>query len=550
MEENPSSSETPVGIPPPTQLGPEYAEPALLRIREAVRGNGIKPEAALIHRIEGFIAEFDVDIELTLRIRTMEKIVVGKKSGGEKVEGPQGIRDGIEKERMRILSSAEITKKIKDIVFDRKDKGFGTRNEIIKLPFLTKEYVHFQPCRSCAAQGEIKCQRCTGRGYETCPRCNGQSMEVCSQCRGAQLIFNGNDKIPCPRCNGQGRTPCTMCNQTRRIPCNVCRTKGSTQCQNCNGLAWHSYITTAEWDVMATYIFDREKVPPKLVQIMESRAKEIPDFAEIIVIPTQTVAQAEGEQKSDEIPLRYHVRLPYAETEFALAKKASAHAFLLGWQAAIIDIPAFLEALIKPGAKSLQEAAEGRGSVATKINRAGQYRTVRQAIVAAAKYSKPKAARLLAKNTPLGISDATIKSLILNADRALKNITAKPRRNGVFAGTALAGLFYMAYLLTPLRGLATGMTPNEYLHIAIDGLVIGVGMILAVFTIQLFGAGAIRKALSKLLPPDQKNALVSKAGNSGLWSALLCVLAFLIAAEVSMHAAQAPQWYMAVRSQF
>jgi hypothetical protein len=542
-------SELPPDALGPNALGEVYAAPALDQIRAAARGNGIKPDAITVKRLKGEIAEFDAETSLILRTRTMEKIIAGKKTGGEKVDSPQGVRESIEKERMRILSSADITNKIKDAVLTRKDKGFGTRNEVIKLPFLTKEYIHHQACRTCGAQGQIKCQRCFGKGFEVCPRCNGQSMEVCGQCRGAQLIFNGNEKIPCPKCNGQGRTPCTMCNQTRKIPCNVCRTKGATQCQNCNGLAWHSYITTAEIDVVGTFEYDQEKVPQRLHQTMETRARDIPLYAEVTSIPVMTQAQQEGEQKTDEIPLKYHVRLAYAEAEFGLGPAGNVSAFLLGKQAEIADIPAFLETLLRRGMATLQEAAEGRGDVADKIQRAGQYRTIRQAIIAAAKYSKGKAVKLLAKNTPLGLTENSMKTLIMNSDRALQSITAKPRRNGVICGALLAAFMYLAYFTLGLRAMAGDVVANEMILVGIDGAIVAVGMMIGIFTIQIFGASAIKKAIGKLLPPDQKNTIMAKAGHSGLWSALLCVGFFLIATEVSFQlGTSTPEWYGAART--
>ncbi len=531
----------------PGALGVEYGAPALEQIQAAARGNGVKPELIRIKKITGEVAEFTATVSLILRTRTMERVLGGKKTGGEKVEGPQGVRDGLEKERLRILSSADILDQIRQLVVERKDKGFGTRNEIIKLPFLTKEYVHHQPCKTCQAQGQIKCQRCSGRGAETCPRCNGQSMEICTQCRGAQLIYNGNDKVPCQRCNGQGRTPCAMCNQSRRIPCTACRAKGSTPCQNCNGQAWHSYITTAEVDVVGTFSFNPDEVPLKLRQTMETRAKEIPQYAEIAMLATRTQAQIEGQQKSDEIPLQYHVRLPYAEAEFGLGPQGSVNAFLLGQQASIADIPAFLETLLKTGMRVLQEAAKGRGNVAEKIQRAGQYKTIRQSITASAKYSKGKALKLLIKNTPLGLSEAAGRTLINNADAALKNVTAKPRRNGVFAGVLLAGILFAVHMAAGLRGIMVSYVPDEMMQIAADGAVLALGMLASILIIQLFGAKAIQQALGKLLPPDQKNSILAKPGHSGLWSALLCVIVFIAATELSVHVGNAPAWYMTLR---
>lgn len=517
----------------------------------AARGNGINPDSIKIKELTGQVAEFAASTSLIVRQRTMERVVGGKKPGGERVEGPQGLKDALERERQRILSSADISAKIKNLMLERKDKGFGTRNEIIKLPFLTKDYVHYQGCKNCNAQGQIKCQRCVGKGYETCPRCNGQSMEICSQCRGAQLIFNGNTKVPCPKCNGQGRTPCAMCNQTRKIPCSACRTKGAMQCQTCNGQAWHSYITTAEIDVLASFSYDRQAVPQRLISILETRAKDIPLYGDVTVVFTQADAQAQEALKPDEILLKYRVDIPFAEAQISLGKEKIIPAFLLGRTAEIADIPNFLDTLLKPGMDILQEAAEGRGNVARKIHRAARYRTIRQAIAASAKYSNVKAARYLEKNTPLGLSKNVIRTLVVDADRAIKNITAKPRRNGVIAGNIFAALLFLIYMGTGLRGLAIQYIPEGAARIALDGFVLGTGMFIAILTIQLFSSRAVRKALGKLLPANHKDSFMPQSGYNGLWSALLCLAMFLIACEISAHLqGSPPEWYVMMRERF
>lgn len=534
-------------------LGAGYAEPALERVRTAIRGNGVKPESVTANKVEGQLAEYDAEISLILRTRTMEKILPGKKTTGEKVQGPQGVRDAVEKERLKVLSSKDTVVKIRNIITERKDKGFGIRNEVMKLPFLTKEYIHHQACRPCGAQGKIKCPRCHGKGHEVCPRCHGQAMEMCTQCRGAQLVYMGNGQQTCPKCNGQGRTPCLTCHQTRKIICNICKAHGSTQCQNCSGQGWQSYVTTAEIDVVGTYSFTRDHLPEALLKTIEARAKEIPGHANIAVIPPPAVpAIPDDTQKPDEILMHYKVSLPYAKIEVSFGKgDAKAFAFLLGKQAEITDISNFLEPLLRRGMNALQEAAEGRGNVAEKISRAGQYRTIRQAIFAAAKYSNAKATGLLLKNTPIGLGEKTATALVENADRALKKITAQPRRNGVITGIILAAALYLIYMLTPLRDIIIASTPDTRIHIAIDGAAMAAGMMISVFTIQIFGSRAIKKALKKILPPDQKNTIVSKAGNSGLWSALLCFFMFLLAAEASVQLSMhAPDWYTVIRQTF
>lgn len=539
-------------------LGPNYADPALAKIREAVRGNGLKPETISLIGVKGQTAAFDAKVSMVLRTRTIEKIVGGKKNTGEKVDGPNGMRIAIDKERLRILGSEETLNQIKKQVMERKDMGLGTRNEVMKLPLLTREYVRHQPCLNCGAQGQTHCQRCGGRGHETCSRCHAQGMEVCTQCRGAQLMFNGTTNVPCNKCNGQGRTPCQACNQMRKIPCNICQTKGMIVCQTCKGLAWHSYITTAEMDVLCTSAFTREQVPKRLVSVIETKAKELPSLARIEPIEGKIKTPAEKNTKtepaasaapSDEIILDYRVHLPYADAEFHLGKTMTLRTFLLGTQAGIAETPPFLENIMENGLKSLNDAAAGRGNVAAKIQAAGRYRTIRQAIIGGTRYSKSKAARLVAKNNPLGLSNAVIKSMVINAESAMNNITAKPRRNGAIGGAAIAGIFYGLYFATPARGTLIQSLPDIIIQGIADAIVAGLGMALAVFVVKAAGTRAAKRALGNLLPGGQGGIALAKAGHAALWAVPLCAVLFIAAAElaVQMNIA-APQWYIFLRS--
>lgn len=535
-----------------------YADPALAKIREAVRGNGLKAEMVSLTNIKGETAAFDAKVSLVLRTRTVEKIVGGKKNTGEKVDGPNGIRAAIDKERLRILGSEETLNRIRKQVMDRKDMGLGTRNEIMKLPLLTREYVRHQPCRNCGAQGQIHCQRCGGRGHETCSRCHAQGMEICTQCRGTQLQFNGTTNVPCHKCNGQGRTPCQACNQMRKIPCNMCNTKGMIVCQTCKGLAWHSYITTAEIDVLCTSAFTREQIPPRLMSVMETKARELPTLARIEPVENKINPPAEKNQVqngkaesavSDEIILDYRVHLPYADAEFRLGKAMTLRTFLLGTQAGIADAPPFLEKIMENGLKSLNDAAAGRGNVAAKIQAAGRYRTIRQAIIAGARHSKGKAARLVAKNNPLGLSNAGIKSMVIDAENAMNNITAKPRRNGAIGGALIAGILYGLYFATSLRGRLVQTVPNPMAQAAMDAVIAALGMALVVFAVRVAGSQAAKRALGNLLPGGQGGIALAKAGHAALWAIPLCATLFLAAAELSVQMNMAPpEWYLFLRS--
>ena len=119
----------------------------------------------------------------------------------------------------------------------------------------------------------------------------------------------------------------------------------------------------------------------------------------------------------------------------------------------------------------------------------------------------------------------------------------------MIAGTALAFVFYLFYMLAGMRTMFVASIENKMFHIPVDGIVLGAGMMFALLTIQFFGAHAMKKALGKMLPEDQKSMVMSKAGHNGPWSAIICFALFLAACEIVAHTsgAQAPDWYMMMR---
>src|SRR5690606_34577597 len=136
--------------------------------------------------------------------------------------------------------------------------------------------------------------------------------------------------------------------------------------------------------------------------------------------------------------------------EFALDKETF-YAFLFGHHAKLTYVSPFLDKIIGNGARKLKDAADQRGDVLANLNAAAGYKTVRRAILAASKYNNAKAEKLLAHQTPLGLSKELAASLIGDARRALAHAARKSKIYGLAAGLALAAALLGGYFFVPLR---------------------------------------------------------------------------------------------------
>jgi hypothetical protein len=529
-------------VPNASGLPETYPDAALEQVRAAVKGNGVKPEDVKALNMHGGMTQFQAGLKLAVEEKVLNKMVGGRKQGGIKVTSAQQAKEEHEKYR-ESFTGLDIESQIRNAIIARDDKGLGLKNEIIKLPFLNREYIWHEACRTCGSKGEIQCQRCYGKGSEVCPRCNGQGSETCAQCNGTQFIWNGNAKVQCLRCNGTGKNGCRLCSERRRIQCATCKGKGTTQCKNCGGQGWNSHIMMTETHAIANYDFDRANMDTKLARIIESAGKQLGTYATVTILPPPQ------ENTSDTIDISYAAILLHADVEIEFGNKHTGFVYLLGPQGALVDSGFFLDALIKPGLHELREGAESRGDVGDAVRRAGKYRTIRQGLILAARNPKNKAMKLLLKHNALGLSENAARTIINDAALALKKITAGKKLFGMITGTLLAGALYAAYFAASLRPHLIAKISNAMFHPAADLAVYGIGVTFSIFVTQFMTAGTLRKALHGLVSDDQKKSLLPRIGQKAFILAALCLVIFLGAAEASIYAhGHPPDWYFFLRT--
>lgn len=524
-------------------------EDTLKRFRSLVEGNQYNPDDVVLKAFEGEVLQFQAETTMQIATKISKKTVVGRVKGPVQVANQIEADNAIRKEYLKLCDDRDMTRTIREVALKRDDKGFAQQGIVIPLPFWKREFVFFEPCRNCSAKGVIRCQRCAGKGMEPCTECRGSGMAMCIQCRGGQQIVGpqGN-KIPCPTCHGRGKMSCRTCQQSGRIQCKVCRTKGETTCTACQGHAWNSQLQIVEIEARCSFDYPRDQLPDKVAAMVDSRGPKIKDDAEIHVSQLDAdyqdeVKQMVGHDIVYRVPVQYEVILPYAHVEVELSGK-SYYAFLFGIRGRLTHVSPFLEDLIKNGRRKLEDAAEGRGDVAENLQVAASYRTIKDAIIGAAKMPLGKAAKLVKQKNSIGIDDQNIKSLVITADKALKRITNKPRQIGMALGNIAAAGFFALYFLGPLRQTLVGSIANSALHPAIDGLILVLSSYLAIVGMQMAASNALRKAMTGIIPAGQERGMTPKLGSQGILSVALVVISFFVLMEVARQTGAAvPAWY-------
>jgi len=533
-------------------IDPEFENIAMEKIKEVFKGNGIKLDNIKCEHFEGVTLSFLATTKLQFRLKVLEQTVAGRKEGSKQISSPSQIHEEKAKQEQKITHRADVIKRIQThIVEERKDMGYGVDGQMIKLPFLYTDYVMYEGCQNCKTKGTVMCQRCNGLGMEMCTRCEGQGLELCTQCSGSQYVQGPNgQRQQCNRCMGRGKTSCTLCHEKRKIQCRICRTKGTTQCTVCNGHKWNTHIYRLEIDAMPSFDYDRQNVEDRVGTIVEEMGSDLIHHAHIHPIFKER-DEKQSEDKRDYITIPYVVKLPYGDVKFSIGDGETYNTMIFGNNCELRSMPFLLDRLLKKPLSRLKEAAEERGNVAEKIKNAGRYKTIRQAILGAAKMPNHKAIKKIQALNPHGIQDKTIAAMVENADKALKNITRKPRQQGFYLGIALCFAFFGAYFAGGARNMIVAHIPNKFAEIAIDVGLFGIGFYLALTLIKFMGRNAIAEALGGLVPPGKEKSYKPKVGKKVTDRLLIAIpVIFLIMIEASVHVpvGATPWWYTEFRN--
>ncbi len=553
------------------EINQDYKDHVFDIIKSSVRGNKCNPDDVKLKIFEGKILRFSAYTLSTLITKRTKTLKSGRVETAQKIDNEEAANIEMDRAYKALNADVNLEHNVRRIILNRKDKGFGVHINNISIPLLAlkKDFVIYEACATCRAKGTVECIACSGTGRVTCTRCKGTGRILCTHCKGARMVpmaGNASKKIPCPVCNGQGFANCPVCNNTRSIPCKVCNSKGYTTCPTCQGTCWNSRLFTQEIEANTSFYYPKNKLPERVTKSIEKYNSEITEHATIRIITDDNsiVQWKELQSKSPEnnpysettkhgqicIPVIYDVSLPYGHIEYTINEK-NYSAFLFGKKATPTDVSPFLDDLIAEGITKLKNAAKLRGDVHTNLKAASEYRIIKEGIIFATTSPLKKAKHKLKKANPLGLSNNAINTIINAADRAIKNITQKPR----IIGSIIVGVGYFAlfagYFLSPLRHLITDNISNTISHGLIDIAVLGTAIYIGMIGIQAGAQSALNKTMNMFVSNKIKTTQ-PKLGKVIYWNTTTACIAFLTIIEISRHipSIPTPSWYETLLNMF
>lgn len=473
----------------------DYTSPALALIRKVLKGNGVRMDAITIKHFDGAILNFTATTRLTLNDKIVEKTVIGKATGGTIFQNRQAAHNEAKNYASTAWQDPAIANQIKELINQQPYHGFGLDNQTIKLPFLNRDFINHESCNPCHGKGQVQCAKCNGKGSEPCPHCNAQGFEQCHECNGNRQIRNPQGQMQsCHQCHGLGKISCSFCKESRQVQCRICQTKGEIQCKTCSGKGSQSNVISISITAQCTYDFETDSLPEKAISEIKKLGASLADQAQVTLVNKDN-----EENKQEALHIFYEIIAPQGSIEFTI-KDQTVPAYLFGKKGTIKEIPDFLDSIITPGIKKLEQAASGKGDISKNIHSAIRYKTVRQALIAAARYNSKKSIKALLHYTPLGLSTRTAQNLIENANIALNNMTKKQRTMAIIYGSSSGAILGALYFLSPLRPALLTQINNAALHTPINLIILGLCAAAGYGVWQTLSSQARKQALKSFIP--------------------------------------------------
>lgn len=516
MLKPPTLPEPPKPLPP---IDEAVKTRALENLKKLVKGNGLNPEKVTIEATEAKTLSFEAHSFIRLTTDFKSRTEAGKSATGEPIGSYADFERAMKNMTFETQRNPGKRKTIIDAVLKRADKGFGAKEQILKVEGLSRDFVSYEGCGLCGTSGQTTCSKCAGQKFITCQTCHGRQNILCPNCRGRGSLHQNGKTIPCSRCHGRTRIACPNCGARGQIACRACGASGSAKCGSCKGTGWLSHLAHVEMINHLHFNYERQGLPIELSKLLDAFGARHAAEKDLEITP-QTEDYQEGEPP-ETIPIHYQVRVPFGEMSFRLGKE-KLNATVMGWQGRILRAPDFLDELTKKGQVFLEKAASGQGNVGENIRKAARYRLLREIIILAA--SQPPQRKAMAKimpRYPVGISSDRVLQFFMQASHALQIITRKPR----FLGLALGSLVFAAMAAGYFMKLREMVIPfliklpfNPQIALTLlDILIVPLGAMVTLLASKAFAKRALSKTLQGLAAPTVMKRIMPKAGWT-LWA--------------------------------
>lgn len=523
------------------QLPPEPAEEHFLIPLKGTKllagmldGNGVKADQVRLvkHDTQVHVVHAQMLIEMKPDMTTSQRSgnqPVGKTLPTKEAVMAEGIARAIV-----LANDANVQREIGEFLDKKPGKSFGEKPFRFKLAAAHEQYsvvdqclkcngATTNPCATCNASGSAPCTGCVGHGFTQCPICYGTGQQ--QRADGARM--------PCTKCTGTGRSMCMTCQGQKFLRCAVCAGQGRTACTECDRTGFWTHVYDAQWHVEATFELERKMTQPEVIEVVELLGVQktaTEGHAEILRLVPEVVG--------DKLILPYAALLPVAQVEFSVIGKTHP-AVIAGLHGTIIEIEPLLDTYIKPGVSALVKLSKGPLAAAALVASACRFKLLRQVLAGLTHHSKGHVYQKLRNEYPLVVTDKFAKATIRYADLALLALAEGPRWKGLAVGAAVGAAAYAVYFMTPAREAIRGIMINQRLEqhlLAIDVLIWAIGCGIAVVTVKIFAAKALRKILPQTVQVKEHG--LPAAGRQGWLAVPATLLLWVIFAFVSQPRAE------------
>lgn len=530
---------------PHQPLDEAYGQKALLRVRKAVEGNGLDPESVALGAVEGMVYAFDAHIYFRFAPKVSEEALPAGRPPPATFQ-TLASRADIDREvtiyTHKIVEDPTSGAQAAAAILARPDRGFGFRREEIPAAFPPKNYVLKETCPDCKGAGKSACAKCSGTGKVPCPKCKTTKMALCPMCFGRKTAADGKSK--CVKCHGHGRIPCLACHQTGYVSCTGCSGKnGKIPCKTCAGTGWTGRKIAVEMSVTADYDYDRAALPDELADLVEKLGPRTTaqGFARLEPGPLRR-----GEDRSSFI-LPCRLTSPFARVGILLPEQ-NFTCTVFGHNGKVSGLPPFLDAIIEPGVKELRRAAASGNIALPHLRRACRLRTVRSAILTAARSSPGQAIETLKRENGTTLSPAMMKNLVALANRALNRIATVPALIGMAVGLAAAAALYGFAFSEAGRGMISANLPGAMAANALDLVIFLIGGFFGVMGASAGANHAFRSVLGKAAQGPGGIRIKRRWATVTGWALSLALFAGLAFAMLDPAAPSAPGWFAAIHA--
>lgn len=547
---------SPIDTPPPLsqakmdinlQVDPKLLTKALKKMQGLVNGNGLSPDkVSLCEPIEDTAIKmfrFKARTRLKLVPQYGIKIETGRNTVAELMPSEAEFKRGLSNIAIDARTNPIKRQQIIDLIFARSDKGFGIKEQRIKLQSLNRDFVQHQKCLPCANTGRMQCPKCYGKATKLCPRCQGRRFMKCPRCFGTSKVQTSKGAIPCQFCRGDGRVSCTVCATRGQIKCDICAATGSIACKPCAATGWLSHLAHIEVHAQIIFDFDKENLPALLASSIQKNPSRCVEKHEIEVafkkpIPSaQVLFDKNGQpinpalvdaEPDDTIWIDYEALSPFGSIAFHLDTEKVA-GFLFGFQIRLIEFPPFMDVLTAEGQTALIAAAKSTTDRRGLLEKAAGYRYVKDVIAQTALIKNvPKTKYFLSEKYATGIDKIKLNGLVDATDLTLRLITRTWRVIGMILGlilfTGIVEYFYLGggRLSLKLMGLP------EIAVILFDALLFPLGVLMGIYSSKYIAKWSQNKALDGIVDTQILKATLPKSGKILRWSVILTILILFI----------------------